>query len=96
MDTHKETIVVAIATNRLNGNIRHYGQIMSRIDAIDKLVAKLKRGTQWDSRWPGMAAISRISAAHGNQGERKRGKVFLKVFSFLSTAIVIPPIRPGR
>jgi transposase len=43
MDVHKETIDVAIATNRLNGQVRHYGQIMNRIDAIDKLVAKLKR-----------------------------------------------------
>jgi transposase len=43
MDVHKETIDVAIATNRLNGQVRHYGQVMNRIDAIDKLVAKLKR-----------------------------------------------------
>ncbi len=43
MDVHKETIDVAIATNRLNGKVRHYGQIMNRIDAIDKLVTKLKR-----------------------------------------------------
>jgi transposase len=42
MDVHKETIDVAIATNRLNGQVRHYGQIRNRIDAIDKLVAKLK------------------------------------------------------
>lgn len=43
MDVHKETIDVAIATNRLNGKVRHYGQIRNQIDAIDKLVAKLKR-----------------------------------------------------
>ncbi len=43
MDVHKETIDVAIATNRLDGKVRHYGQIYNRIDAIDKLVAKLKR-----------------------------------------------------
>lgn len=43
MDVHKETIDVAIGTNRINGKIRHYGQISNRIDAIDKLVAKLKR-----------------------------------------------------
>ena len=43
MDVHKETIDVAIATNRLNGKVRHYGQLRNRIDAIDKLVAKLKR-----------------------------------------------------
>jgi hypothetical protein len=43
MDVHKETIDVAIATNRPNGKIRHYGQIMNLIDAIDKLVPKLKR-----------------------------------------------------
>lgn len=43
MDVHKETIDVAIATNRLNGQVRHYGQIQNRIDAIDKLVARLKR-----------------------------------------------------
>lgn len=43
MDVHKETIDVAIATNRLNGQVRHYGQIANRIDAIDKLLAKLKR-----------------------------------------------------
>ncbi len=43
MDVHKEIIDVAIATNRLNGKVRHYGQIRNRIDAIDKLVAKLKR-----------------------------------------------------
>jgi transposase len=43
MDVHKETIDVAIATNRLNGKVRHYGQIINRIDTIDKLVAKLKR-----------------------------------------------------
>ena len=43
MDVHKETIDVAIATNRLNGKVRHYGQIQNRIDAIDKLVARLKR-----------------------------------------------------
>ena len=43
MDVHKETIDVAIATNRLNGKVRHYGQIPHLIDAIDKLVGKLKR-----------------------------------------------------
>jgi len=43
MDVHKETIDVAIATNRLNGKVRHFGQIPNRIDVIDKLVAKLKR-----------------------------------------------------
>ena len=43
MDVHKETIDVAIATNRLNGTVRHYGQIRNRIDAIDKLVAKRTR-----------------------------------------------------
>lgn len=43
MDVHKDTIDVAIATNRLNGTVRHYGQIHNRIDAIDKLVARLKR-----------------------------------------------------
>jgi transposase len=43
MDVHKETIDIAIATNRLNGKVRHYGQIQNRIDAIDKLVAKLKK-----------------------------------------------------
>ena len=43
MDVHKETIDVAIATNRINGQVRHYGQIPNRIDIIDKLVAKLKR-----------------------------------------------------
>ncbi len=42
MDVHKETIDVAIATNRLNGKVRHYGQIRNRIEAIDKLIAKLK------------------------------------------------------
>ena len=31
-----------LATHRLNGKVRHYGQIRNRIDAIDKLVAKLK------------------------------------------------------
>ena len=43
MDVHKETIDIAIATNRLNGQVRHYGKIQNRIDAIDKLVARLKR-----------------------------------------------------
>ena len=43
MDVHKETIDIAIATNRLNGKVRHYGQIPHLIDAIDKLVGKLKR-----------------------------------------------------
>jgi transposase len=43
MDVHKETIDIAIATNRLNGKVRHYGQINHRIDTLDKLVAKLKR-----------------------------------------------------
>jgi transposase len=43
MDVHKDTIDVAIATNRLNGKVRHYGQIQNRIDAINKLVARLKR-----------------------------------------------------
>lgn len=43
MDVHKETIDVAIATNRVNGAIRHYGQIPNRIDAINKLVTRLKR-----------------------------------------------------
>jgi len=43
MDVHKETIDIAIATNRLNGKVRHYGQIQNRIDAIDKFIAKLKR-----------------------------------------------------
>ena len=37
MDVHKETIDIAIATNRLNGKVRHYGQIPHLIDAIDKL-----------------------------------------------------------
>jgi hypothetical protein len=43
MDVHKRTIDVAIATNLLNGQVLHYGQIRNRIDALDKLVAKLKR-----------------------------------------------------
>lgn len=43
MDVHKETIDVAIATNRLNGKVRHFGQIRNRIDTIDKMVARLKR-----------------------------------------------------
>lgn len=43
MDVHKETIDVAIATNRLNGKVHHYGQIPNRIDTVDKLTAKLKR-----------------------------------------------------
>ena len=43
MDVHKETIDIALATNRLNGKVRHYGQIPNRIDTIDKLTAKLKR-----------------------------------------------------
>jgi hypothetical protein len=30
MDVHKETIDVAIATNRLNGKIRHYSQCVFR------------------------------------------------------------------
>jgi transposase len=43
MDVHKETIDIALATNRLNGKVRHYGRIPNRIDTIDKLTAKLKR-----------------------------------------------------
>ncbi len=43
MDVHKETIDIAIATNRLNGKVRHYGQITHRIDSVDKFIAKLKR-----------------------------------------------------
>lgn len=43
MDVHKETIDIALATNRLNGKIRHYGRIPNRIDTLDKLTAKLRR-----------------------------------------------------
>jgi len=43
LDVHKVSIDVAIATNRVNGQVRHYGQIPNQIDAINKLVSRLKR-----------------------------------------------------
>jgi len=43
LDVHKASIDVAIATNRINGQVRHFGQIPNRIDTINKLVSRLKR-----------------------------------------------------
>lgn len=41
LDTSKETIAVAVAESGLRGEVRYYGSISSRPDAVSKLVAKL-------------------------------------------------------
>lgn len=41
LDTSKETIAVAIAESGLRGEVRYYGSISSRPEAVSKLVAKL-------------------------------------------------------
>ena len=42
LDVHKNTIDVAVATGRANGKVRSYGKIDSTLDALDKLIKKLK------------------------------------------------------
>ena len=42
LDVQKNTIDVAVATGRSNGKVRSYGKIDSTIDALDKLIKKLK------------------------------------------------------
>ena len=42
LDVQKITIDVAVATGRANGKVRSYGRIDSTVDAIDKLIKKLK------------------------------------------------------
>lgn len=42
LDVHKNSIDAAVATGRANGKVRSYGKINSTLDAMDKLVKKLK------------------------------------------------------
>ena len=50
MDVHKNTIDAAITNSRANGKVRSYGKINSTLDALDKLVEKLK-GTNVELRF---------------------------------------------
>ena len=42
MDVHKKSIDVAITDERANGQVRSYGKIDGTLEALDKLVGKLK------------------------------------------------------
>ena len=42
MDVHKKSIDVAITDKRTNGKVRSYGKIDGTLEALDKLVRKLK------------------------------------------------------
>jgi len=44
LDVHKKTTDVAIAPGRSNGKVRSYGKIDSTLDALNKLIKKLKDG----------------------------------------------------
>ena len=50
LDVHKNTIDAAVATSRSNGKVRSYGKIDSTLDALDKLIDKLK-GTNVELRF---------------------------------------------
>ena len=50
LDVHKNTIDAAITDSRSNGKVRSYGKINSTLDALDKLVEKLK-GTNVELRF---------------------------------------------
>jgi len=42
MDVHKKSIDVAITDERANGQVRSYGKIDGTLEALDKLIQKLK------------------------------------------------------
>ena len=42
LDVHKNTIDVAVATNRSNGTVRSHGKIDSTLDALNKLIKKIQ------------------------------------------------------
>ena len=42
LDVHKNTTDVAIASGRSNGKVRSYGKIVSTLDALNKLIKKLR------------------------------------------------------
>ena len=42
LDVHKKSIDVAISDERTNGRVRSYGKIDGTLEALDKLVGKLK------------------------------------------------------
>ena len=42
LDVHKKSIDVAITDERTNGKVRSYGKIDGTLEALDKLVGKLK------------------------------------------------------
>jgi transposase len=42
MDVHKKSIDVAITDERANGKVRSYGKIDGTLEALDKLIRKLK------------------------------------------------------
>ena len=47
LDVHKNTIDVAVATSRSNGTVRSHGKIDSTLDALNKLINKMKgRGVE--------------------------------------------------
>lgn len=50
LDVHKNTIDAAVANSRSNGKVRSYGKIDSTLDALDKLIDKLK-GTNVELRF---------------------------------------------
>jgi transposase len=50
LDVHKNTIDAAITNSRSNGKVRSYGKINSTLDALDKLIEKLK-GTNVELRF---------------------------------------------
>ena len=42
LDVHKKTIDVAITNHRINGKVRSYGKIPGSLDALSKLIKKLR------------------------------------------------------
>lgn len=47
LDVHKETIVIGIAEDGREGEVRHYGTIANTIDAVDKFIRKqISRGAE--------------------------------------------------
>ena len=45
LDVHKNTIDVAVTSDRANGKVRSYGKINSALESLSKLVSKLQKKT---------------------------------------------------
>ena len=43
LDVHKNTIDVAVTTDRVNGKVRSYGKINSTLESLNKLLSKLQK-----------------------------------------------------